>query len=699
MLSDYELFAQLCIKRGVFSPPEISEAMKIASSTGELRLPCQSIVIPVCEIISRVLISSSTIKSVDLSDCMLITKGLSKILESLREGTNVTTLNLKGNNISGHISSQLGDIFKHNNTLKRLYLQWNNIGSDVESFYKFCQGLTINYNIEELDLRYNQITHHCADALTDLLKKNKAIKILNLEWNTLGLHAGESLLAAVKNNSSITKLNLRGNCVPDSIVDSIDSIMLRNQRKKSMTGSMSFKNKLADDCHDKNDNCLVVLYERKKVDSGVENKFIYDDEFISEEMKCQEFNFDGKKNNFTRRNLNDDKLGVSDSDDESFKINDDDGNGERELNKIMELNKILRERSDTINVLTKQINSKDDELKCFNDLVDKLKCEIDEWKKKYEEVVEKKNGEIGEFKKEREKIEEDLNKRIEVLEENLSKCLGRSKEWESKARYYEKNIHKSSMELIALREKWMSKSKEYEDFIEIKSTEMHKIKREFKERENKYKIEINILKNTLKDTTQALEDCQEQLQRSRNELREMNSSLMGFKAKVDELEGIDCKYSKLVEACQRIKDEKFGVEDKLNDAQRIIVSLRKHVESLESELVEPQRKYDLLKSELDDEREKYMRLKQELEDERTRIKDQDLQLQKMSQQVTAMSSQINDVQKKYSEDLRERDRDIQQLREIVKSKEKEFNDLKTEEAQRAGQLHAAFNKYLSSIGS
>ncbi|XP_074094851.1 uncharacterized protein LOC141524734 [Cotesia typhae] len=702
MLSDYELFTQLCVKRGVFSPPEISDAMKIASSTGELRLPCQSIVIPVCEIISRVLISSSTIKSVDLSDCMLITKDLSKLLESLREGTNITTLNLKGNNISELITSQLGEIFQHNNTLKRLYLQWNSIGSNVEAFDKFCQGLAMNYNIEELDLRYNRITPHCADALMNLVKKNKALKVLNLEWNTLGLHGGQSLLNAIKDNNSITKLNLRGNCVPDSIIDSIDNITLKNQSKKSISSSnftSESADKLTGNCFSKNDNCIMVLYERAQKLSLQDRDNKLNDSGSADEFELKELGSNFSKKRLRRKkNSKSDKLLNSNSE-SSFKINDDsDRGGKTEFNKIMELNKILHDRSETINVLTKQINTKDEEIKFSNELVEKLRHEIDEWKKKFDEIVEEKKREVQDLEEKHKKIEDDLKKNCKTIEDKYNICLLKNKEWEGKVRYYEKNIHKSSLEVIALREKWMSKSKEYEDIIEIKNTELHKIRREFKERDNKYKIEVNILKSTLKETTTALEDCQDQLQKSRNELREMGSSLATFRAKVDELEGIDCKYGKLVEVCQRIKDEKFGVEEKFNDAQRINAGLKKRVQSLESELVDPQRKYDLLKSQLDEERDKSVRLKQELEDERIRIRDQDSQLQKMSQQVTVMSGQINDIQKNYAVELRERDKDIKQLKEIIVGKEKEFDDLKAEEAQRAGHLHAAFNKYLSSIG-
>lgn len=123
------------------------------STTGELRLSCLSIMIPVCEIIARTLVSSPTIKMIDLSDCMLLSRGLASILNALCEGTAVTSLNLRGNNISGLTVTQLSKVLACNNTLMRLHIEWNNIGLDLDSFATFCDGLAKNHNIEQLDLR------------------------------------------------------------------------------------------------------------------------------------------------------------------------------------------------------------------------------------------------------------------------------------------------------------------------------------------------------------------------------------------------------------------------------------------------------------------------------------------------------------------------------------------------------------------
>lgn len=124
------------------------------STTGELKLSTLLIIMPICKIIAQILVSSITIRILDLSDCMLLPKGLASILDALCEGTTITTLNLKGNNMSGFAVAKLGQVFLCNNTLKQLNIEWNSIGSHTESFAVFCNGLARNHNIEEIDLGY-----------------------------------------------------------------------------------------------------------------------------------------------------------------------------------------------------------------------------------------------------------------------------------------------------------------------------------------------------------------------------------------------------------------------------------------------------------------------------------------------------------------------------------------------------------------
>jgi Ran GTPase-activating protein (RanGAP) involved in mRNA processing and transport len=117
---------------------------------------------------------------------MLIPKGSSYILKSLYEGSSISTLYLKGNNINGALVEQLGEMLLYNNTLKVMHIEWNNLGSQADFFSKFCDGLAKNNCLEEIDLRYNQISTNCTDSITKVVIQNKNLKKFNLAWNSLG---------------------------------------------------------------------------------------------------------------------------------------------------------------------------------------------------------------------------------------------------------------------------------------------------------------------------------------------------------------------------------------------------------------------------------------------------------------------------------------------------------------------------------
>ncbi|KAK0168035.1 hypothetical protein PV327_001875 [Microctonus hyperodae] len=552
MLSDYELCSQLCTKRGIIPPSEILEAMKISSSTGELYLSSLSIIVPICEIIGRILTSSTTIKCVDLSDCMLVSTGMSKILEALNNGSNITSLNLKGNNINGSIVSQLGDIFHHNNTLKHLYIKWNALGIDKAAFDKFCDGLCINHNIEEIDLRYNQISSYSAEALSNVLRKNKSLKIMNLAWNTLGFQGGQLILNGMKENNRIIQLDLRGNCIPMEIIEAIDNCIHANQNKRIISRGNTSETVgagkiiiLHDNSHEirstnsdgavEDEYCVIKRRMRRKLRSNERQK----NSIIVQECKKNSddnnslMSFDIMKEQLNENDLcmNDDIISV-----------DKDNSKETELiKKISEVNKILQDRTMAINVLTNKISMKDSEIKEGKFLSDQLRLKINQLENENEKRVAECMKEINDLKLLQKSSEENWIKMYRELEEINKTLVEKNKEWEVKARYYEREIHKSSLEIISLRDKLMNKSKLYDNLIVKSKTEIHRGKKELQEKESRHKIELNILKNSLKETTEALEECQTQLQKNRIELRQTLVQLSNIKSKLTQMEQTNAK--------------------------------------------------------------------------------------------------------------------------------------------------------------
>jgi Ran GTPase-activating protein (RanGAP) involved in mRNA processing and transport len=106
-------------------------------------------------------------------------KGLKDIFHSLTTNTAIKVLELKGNNIHGTSTEGLAKLIRHNTSIRSFSLEWNSIGlMDTNAFPLFCESLTINKSLQDLDLRNNQITHTGALELCASLEKNVTLKIL-----------------------------------------------------------------------------------------------------------------------------------------------------------------------------------------------------------------------------------------------------------------------------------------------------------------------------------------------------------------------------------------------------------------------------------------------------------------------------------------------------------------------------------------
>lgn len=651
--------------------------------------------VPICEIIGQVLSSSSAIKSIDLSDCMLLSKGIGFILNALCEGSNITSLNLKGNNINGPTVAQLGQVLVHNNTLKILNIEWNSVGSHVDSFVKFCDGLTKNHNIEELDLRYNQISPYCAEALAKVLRLNKSLMVLDLAWNTIGLQGGQLLLAGIDDNKKIVRLNLHGNCIPNDIVQSIDDRARNNKSRQMITSSgMSkgiekAKSAIAVEKSrilpiTESDSSLSVntrqRYRRKKKRRGQSCP----KEIVVGESASVTDNSLQKSDAESENCLGNFGLVVADVCTEKGRTTNDvlmkcnkEGSDNEAGNKIKELNQILEDRTTAINLLTNEIAVKSAEIEAVRSQSDQLRFEIDRLKEERDKLSLDKTKEINDLNDRRKEAEEKWEKLYKETEEAWRNAVAHKKESDVKIRRYERDIHKSSVEIGNLKEKIITLTQTYEDIMSKDKTETHRLKREIKERDNRHKNEINIVKNTLRETTKALEDCQEQLQKSRLELRDVSESHIALKTRINEMEHINVRYSRSEETLNKIKEENDNLAEKLTDTQRVANNLQRQVIALKSELIEPQRRYELLNVELTQEKEKSFRLKEELIEERNRTKEQNVQIQKMALQISALNTQISDIQSSHAETLRERDKERIQLRETIAIKERDINEMKS----------------------
>ncbi len=134
-------------------------------------------------VLAKLLAHDQQICTLKLNDSSLSLNGLKDICHALTTNTCLRILELKGNNIHGEGTEVLAKLLRHNTSIRSFSLEWNSIGlMDTNAFPLFCESLTINKSLQDLDLRNNQITHTGALELCSALEKNTTLKILGMGY-------------------------------------------------------------------------------------------------------------------------------------------------------------------------------------------------------------------------------------------------------------------------------------------------------------------------------------------------------------------------------------------------------------------------------------------------------------------------------------------------------------------------------------
>jgi NLR family CARD domain-containing protein 3 len=134
-------------------------------------------------------------------------------------------LDLKGNNIGERGVCFLAQLLQENDSIKKLSLEWNNIGLSDTGLATLCSALYHNTALQELDLRNNQISQSGSQAIADLIRSNKTLKKIDLKWNEIGRQGGALILQAVQENTMIQAVELTGNKGTEDVIRAMETIL------------------------------------------------------------------------------------------------------------------------------------------------------------------------------------------------------------------------------------------------------------------------------------------------------------------------------------------------------------------------------------------------------------------------------------------------------------------------------------------
>ena len=148
------------------------------------------------------------------------------IVNALKQVTTLKMLNLNDNqNRSEELAPALTSIISNNKFVERLLLSDNNLNDD--GVIKIAQSLCKHTKLKTIDLRSNNITEKSSEALASIISSNTGLEELYLGNNTIQLGVIE-ISTALKDISSLKVLGLDNNNIPEEAADELSAAIRAN---------------------------------------------------------------------------------------------------------------------------------------------------------------------------------------------------------------------------------------------------------------------------------------------------------------------------------------------------------------------------------------------------------------------------------------------------------------------------------------
>ena len=179
----------------------------------------------VADKIGALLSKTDKLQELDLSYNNLQESGIRKILNSVKNISNLCSLNISNNYIAGDLK-YVTEILIGATKLLQLDLSYNQLKSDYMICF-FYQMKSIFTNIIQLCVSGNVISAEVTEALADVLLENTTLKELDLSDNNLHAEGINNIFGRLK-ISTLFKLNISHNDITEQAADCIATFLSVN---------------------------------------------------------------------------------------------------------------------------------------------------------------------------------------------------------------------------------------------------------------------------------------------------------------------------------------------------------------------------------------------------------------------------------------------------------------------------------------
>ena len=209
---------------------KISTALRNISSLKVLDLRNNNIPEEVADELSVAIVANNTLEKLWLNGNHLGSSTV-MIVNALNEVTTLKELTINDNkNKSEELAPTIASAITKNKLLEVLSLCDNNLNDD--GVIKIAQSLCKHSKLKHINLQYNNITEESAEALASIISSNTGLKKLYLGNNQLQLGVAK-ISTALKSISSLKVLDLQNNNISEQVADELtDAIRANNLLEK-----------------------------------------------------------------------------------------------------------------------------------------------------------------------------------------------------------------------------------------------------------------------------------------------------------------------------------------------------------------------------------------------------------------------------------------------------------------------------------
>ncbi|KAF6201289.1 hypothetical protein GE061_005736 [Apolygus lucorum] len=595
----------------------VVQALETASVIGELCLAGQALSSTTVAGLAASLRNSSGVHVVNLADCMVSPAALVGFLDAFTSTAALRNLNLHGNNIGSQVTAKLGKLLAVNTSIKTLVLKWNNLGISIDAFSIFCNGLSQNSCLDELDLRSNQLCMDCAKHLGSAIRSNTNLKSLDLRWNNIHNEGAEALLRGLEENRSLSSLQIQGNCIHREIALAIDECI-------------------------KNHATIV----KANSDYDIKTNILLDRIRVLEESRSQQVN-EIKERMTTQLGEAEKRLGI--------------------------LSRENQEKETRIEELENKLFVKEEERKIIIQRSSVLEQNLKDREKSHKEFQTMHQRSLNKLQQEVKEEENEQKAKLKYLEEQMME---------------NQKVKEESQDLLAQQ---IKENKSLKDELSRLKTQ-HGI--QITQMEETFETQKKSWKNKWEDMERSHED---QIHRLKSSAFEIQQEL---EAKISELgEKQSRKLLSLTETCERVKQDKNSLEERISSLQNTTSQLQRENSNLIAQVAEPARKLTSLMDELSNEKVLNQRMKQEKMEAIKIQEDLTKELENMKSRLILQKTELEQSEKSHEEQTKSLKNKLKQLQSKLDDKNKKIESLKSDERARTKFLQSAFSKYFDKYHS